>query len=119
MFTARIARLKVQKMSKTFTSIKDIRLCLGTEVCPACVVATVMRMKPGEEETLLQDGSTETRDVELKHILFAHVNDHLLYGDDDIPRFSTYTDHQRLTRWGLILQAYNLIIKHIKATIRS
>ena len=90
-----------------------------TEVCPVCVVATVMRMKPREEETLLQDGSTETRDVELKHILFAHVNDHLLYGDDDISRFSTYTDHQRLTRWGLILQAYNLIIKHIKATISS
>jgi hypothetical protein len=44
-------------------------------------------MKPREEETLLQDGSTETRDVELKHILFAHVNDHLLYGDDDISRF--------------------------------
>jgi hypothetical protein len=39
-----------------------------TEVCPVCVVATVMRMKPREEETLLQDGSTETRDVELKHI---------------------------------------------------
>jgi hypothetical protein len=48
-----------------------------TEVCPVRVVATVMRMKPREEETLLQDGSTETRDVELKHILFAHVNDHL------------------------------------------
>jgi len=30
MFTANIARLKVQKMSKTFTLIKEIRLCFGT-----------------------------------------------------------------------------------------
>jgi hypothetical protein len=29
-----------------------------------------MRMKLGEEETLLQDGSTETSVVELNHIFF-------------------------------------------------
>ena len=45
-----------------------------------------------EEEILLQDGSTETRDVEFKHILFAHVNDHLLYGDYNMSRYSTDTD---------------------------
>ena len=53
-----------------------------TEVLPAL-------MKLEEEETLLQDGGTETSDVELKHTLFAHVNDHFFYGDDDMPRFST------------------------------
>ena len=46
-------------------------------------------MKLEEEDTLLQDGSTETSDVKLKYILFAHVNDHLLYDDDDMSRFST------------------------------
>ena len=63
-----------------------------TEVFPACVLTTAMRQKLGEEETLLQDGSTERSDVELKHILFAHVNDHLVYGDDDMSSFSTDTD---------------------------
>ena len=32
-----------------------------------------MRMKLGEEENLLQDGSIETRDVELNHI-FLHMS---------------------------------------------
>jgi hypothetical protein len=86
-----------------------------------------MRIKLGEEVTLFQDGSTETRDVKLKHILFAHVNYHFLHGDDDMSCFSTDTDrnpshlltklikiYQGLTRWGQILQAYNLIIKHTK-----
>ena len=48
-----------------------------TEVFPACVVTRSMRQKLREEGTLLQDGRTETCDVELKHILFLHVNDHL------------------------------------------
>ena len=78
-------------------------------------------MKLEEEETVLQDGSTDTSDVELKHILFAHVNDRFFYGVDDMSRFSTDTDqnpsylltnstnkNQRLTRWELILQEYNL-----------
>lgn len=46
-----------------------------TEVLPAW-------MKLEEEDIVLQDGGTETSDVEFKHILFAHVSDHLLYGDD-------------------------------------
>ena len=45
-----------------------------------------------EEDILLQDGGTETSDVEFKHILFAHVSDHLLYGDDNMSRYSTDTD---------------------------
>jgi len=61
------------------------------EVFPVCAVITAMRMKLGEEVTLLEDGSTETRDAKLKHILFAHVNYHFLYGDDDMSRFSTDT----------------------------
>jgi len=63
-----------------------------TEVFPACVVTTAMIMKLEEEDTLLQDGSTETSVVELNHTLFAHVNDHFLHGDDDMSRFSTDTD---------------------------
>jgi hypothetical protein len=51
-------------------------------VFPASAVTTAMIMKLGEEVTLFQDGSTETRDVKLKHILFAHVNYHFLHGDD-------------------------------------
>ena len=44
-----------------------------------------------EEETLLQDLSAETSDVELKHILFPHVNDHVLIGDGDMSRYFTDT----------------------------
>ena len=62
------------------------------EVFPACALTTAMRMQLGEEVTLLQDGSTETRDAKLKRILFAHVNYHFLYGDDDMSRFSTDTE---------------------------
>ena len=36
-----------------------------------------------------RNGSTEASDVELKHILLAHVNDHFLYGDGDISRYSS------------------------------
>ena len=74
----------------------------NTDVFSACAVTTAMRMKPGEDETLLQDGSTETRDVELKHILFAYVNDHLLYYDGDISLYLTDTDRNPwnlLTKW--------------------
>ena len=42
-----------------------------------------------ENET--RDGSTETSDVELKHILFAHVNDNFLYGVGDMSRYSSDT----------------------------
>jgi hypothetical protein len=55
----------------------------------------------------------------------AQLHDNFLYGDGDMPRCSSDTNqnplhlktnpkkHQRLTRWGLILQDYNLIIKYI------
>ena len=61
-----------------------------TEMYPACVVTTAMIMKHVEDETLLQDGSTETRVIELNHILFAHVNGHFVYGDVWV--FYIYTD---------------------------
>lgn len=51
-----------------------------------------MRMKLGEEQILLQDDSTKTSDVELKHILFPHVNDRFLYDECDMSDYSTYTD---------------------------
>ena len=40
----------------------------NTEVFPACAVTTAMGMNLEEEETLLQDGNTETSDVETTHI---------------------------------------------------
>ena len=41
----------------------------NTGVCPACAV-TLAREKPlEEEEILLQDGTIETSDAELKHIV--------------------------------------------------
>ena len=70
----------------------EVNVLEDREVFPACAETTAMRMKLGEEVTLLQDGSTETRDVKLKHILFAHVNEHLLYYDGDISRYSTDTE---------------------------
>lgn len=51
-----------------------------------------MRMKLGEEQILLQDDSSKTSDVELKHILFPHVNDHFLYDECDMSDYSTDTD---------------------------
>jgi len=38
----------------------------NTEVFPACSVTGTMRQKLKEEETLLQDGNTETSNVELR-----------------------------------------------------
>ena len=43
-----------------------------------------------ENET--RAGSTETSDVEFKHILFAHVNDNFLHGDGDMSRYSSDTN---------------------------
>ena len=64
----------------------------NTEVFPACSVTAAMIIKLKEEETVLQDGSTDRNDVELKHILFAHVNEHILYGDDDMSSYAIDTD---------------------------
>lgn len=46
-----------------------------------------------ENET--RAGSTETSDVEFKHILFANINDNFLYGDGDMPRYSSDTNQNR------------------------
>ena len=43
-----------------------------------------------EEETLLQDGNTETSDVEIKDASCIDVNDDSLY--DDMLRYSTGMD---------------------------
>ena len=51
-----------------------------------------MIIKLREEETLLQDGSTDTNDVELKHILLTQVNEHFLYGDGDMSSYAIDTD---------------------------
>ena len=51
-----------------------------------------MIIKIREEETVLQDGSTDTNDVELKHILFANVNEHILYGDGDMSSYAIDRD---------------------------
>jgi hypothetical protein len=40
-----------------------------------------------EEETLLEDGTIETSDVELKDTFLADVNDHLLHSDGDMSRY--------------------------------
>ena len=40
-----------------------------------------------EEETLLEDGTIETSDVELKDKFLADVNDHLLHSDGDMSRY--------------------------------
>ena len=40
----------------------------NTDVFPACAITTAMGIKLEKEETLLQDGSTETSDFEIKHI---------------------------------------------------
>ena len=40
----------------------------NTEVFPPCAVTIAMGMNLEEEETLLQDGNTETSDVETTHI---------------------------------------------------
>ena len=39
-----------------------------------------------EEETLSQDGTIETSDVELKDTFFGDVNDHFLHSDEDMHR---------------------------------
>ena len=62
----------------------------NTEVFPACSVTRVMRTKLEEEETLLQDGNTETSDVEIKDAFCVDVNDDSLYGD--MFRYSTDMD---------------------------
>ena len=59
-------------------------------VFPACAKTRVMRTKLKEEETLLQDGNTETSDVEIKDAFCVDVNDESLYGD--MFRYSTDMD---------------------------
>lgn len=59
---------------------------------PAVTRAT--RKKLQEDGTLLQDGNTETRDVELKDTCFPDVNDNFLHGDVDMTRYSTDMDHK-------------------------
>ena len=62
----------------------------NTEVFSACVVTSEMRTKL--EKDNLKDGSTQASDVALKDTLFAAVNDHFLYGNGDMSRYSAYTD---------------------------
>ena len=50
----------------------------NTEVFTVCVVTRAMRKICEEEETLFQDGSTGTSEVELKHTFSADTNDHFL-----------------------------------------
>jgi len=90
-----------------------------------------MIIKLREEETLLQDGSTDTNDVELKHILFAHVNEHFLYGDGDMSSYAIDTDRNP---WNLLIKFKKMknwrdgdyyckntiwLLNRIKATIMS
>ena len=62
----------------------------NTDVFSVCVVTREMRTKL--EEDNLKDGSTEASDVALKDTLFDDVKDHVLHGDGNMPRYSTYTD---------------------------
>ena len=49
----------------------------NTGIFPACAVTLAMKKPLEEDETLLQDGTIETSDVELRDTLCTDVNDHL------------------------------------------
>ena len=64
----------------------------NTEAFTVCVVARTMRKICEEEETLFQDGSTGTSEVELKHTFSADANHPFFHGDCNSFRYSTDTD---------------------------
>ena len=60
----------------------------NTVVYHACAVTLAMTKPMEEEETVLEDGTIETIDVELKDFFkLADVNVHFLHSDGDMSRY--------------------------------
>ena len=64
----------------------------NTGFVSACAVTLAMKKPLEERETLLQDGTIETSDVELHFV--ADVNDHFLHIDGDMSRCFINKEHQ-------------------------
>jgi hypothetical protein len=67
----------------------------NTGVYTACAVTLAMEKPLEERETLSQDGTIETSDVEFKDTFcLADVNDHFLHSDGDMHSYSVDKEHK-------------------------